>query len=64
MNHHDASDLLGAYALHACGPEERRAVERHISRCTTCRAALAPLSQVVKLLDDARLVDPADRHST
>jgi predicted anti-sigma-YlaC factor YlaD len=38
-------DLTAAYALHALGPEDARAYERHLAHCERCRGELAELSE-------------------
>jgi anti-sigma-K factor RskA len=40
MDHREASELLGAFALDAIDPEERAAVEAHLATCSECRAEL------------------------
>lgn len=45
---------LGAYALGALDPADRRSVEAHLAGCATCRDELAHLSAVTPLLDRLR----------
>ncbi|MGD9797925.1 MAG: anti-sigma factor [Acidimicrobiia bacterium] len=50
MNHEDAQELLGAYALDAVDGDELGAVERHLDECARCRAEVAEHREVVVLL--------------
>lgn len=43
-----AHDLVGAYAMGACPPDEARSVAEHASHCPMCAAEIAELSQVVE----------------
>jgi hypothetical protein len=52
----DLRTELGAYALGGLEPAEHDEVERHLSACPACRAALDELAPLTRLLD---LVDPA-----
>ncbi len=49
-DHASYRNLLGAYALGAVSPEERRTVAAHLSRCPACRAELARLRSAVDAL--------------
>lgn len=53
MTEHDphVRTELGAYALGALEPADRRAVERHLDDCQTCRNELTKLSVLPSLLD-------------
>ena len=42
---------LGAYVLGALEPGDRRAVEEHVTSCSSCRDELARLSGMPALLD-------------
>jgi anti-sigma factor ChrR (cupin superfamily) len=53
----DAAADLGAYALGALEPGERRRVEEHLARCPSCAAEMAEFAALPSLLDR---VDPAD----
>jgi len=53
----EAATDLGAYALGALEPGERRRVEEHLARCPSCAAELAEFAALPALLDK---VDPAD----
>ena len=53
----DAASDLGAYALGALEPAERRRVDEHLRRCPACAAELAEFSALPGLLDR---VDPGD----
>jgi anti-sigma factor RsiW len=55
----DAASDLGAYALGALEPAERRRVDEHLRHCPSCAAELAEFAALPGLL--AR-VDPADLH--
>jgi anti-sigma factor RsiW len=55
----DAASDLGAYALGALEPADRRRVDEHLRRCPACAAELAEFAALPGLL--AR-VDPADLH--
>lgn len=55
---------LGAYALGDLPPSERAALEAHLEGCAECRAELASLQPVARLLplaDPARFGQPAPR---
>jgi anti-sigma-K factor RskA len=41
----DPHELTAAYALHALGPDEAEAYERHLCRCEECREQLAELNE-------------------
>ena len=53
----EAAADLGAYALGALEPGERRRVEEHLARCPACAAEMAEFAALPALLDR---VDPAD----
>ena len=63
---HDAiRELLGAYALGAVDPDERRRVEAHLAECPACRAELAELraaASALPLLVAERVPSPALRN--
>lgn len=48
--HHHVVQLLGAYAVGACEPEEVKAVEHHLVRCPTCSSEAQALSEVAAWL--------------
>jgi anti-sigma factor RsiW len=50
MNHEEARELLGAYALDAVEAEESVQVEDHLRECPRCRSELAGLSEAAALL--------------
>lgn len=57
-------DLIGAYALDAVDPAERRLVEDHLRGCDRCRLELAELSEAaVHLSDGLQMAPPADLRS-
>lgn len=45
-------ELLGAYALGACHPEEVVLIEAHLTTCAECRAEAERFAQVVTSMDD------------
>ena len=49
-SHDDFRELLGAYALGAVTPDERRAVAEHLTTCDECPAELAQLRAAVHAL--------------
>lgn len=49
MDHAEAEQLLGAYALDAVDPEEAEAVEEHLETCPRCRSELAGHREVTGL---------------
>jgi anti-sigma factor RsiW len=53
----DAAADLGAYALGALEPGERRRVEEHLAHCPACAAEMAEFAALPALLDR---VDPTD----
>ena len=50
MNHTEASELLGAYALDAVDMDEAEAIEAHLVTCPRCRDELRTHREVVGLL--------------
>ncbi len=50
MNHDEAQELLGAYALDAVDGPELEALERHLEGCPRCRAEVAEHREVAVLL--------------
>ena len=48
--HDNVHDLLGAYAVDAVGPDERRAIEEHLLECPLCRAEIAAHREALSLL--------------
>jgi anti-sigma-K factor RskA len=53
ITHEEASDLLGAYALHAVDVEEVTQVEEHLDTCPRCRAELDGLREVAGALGNS-----------
>lgn len=51
MSDHDQSQL-GAYVLGVLGPDEARAIERHLAGCADCRAVVAELEETKDLLGE------------
>lgn len=49
MEHSEAEQLLGAYALDAVDPDEARGVEDHLQACPRCRAELSGHREVTGL---------------
>ena len=50
MTHDKVEELLGVYALHATGPEERQAVADHLAECPRCRAEVSAYDEVAAML--------------
>lgn len=50
MNHYEAAELLGAYALDALDPDEQEVVERHVRDCWACQRELSEHREVAALL--------------
>jgi hypothetical protein len=50
VNHDEAEELLGAYALDAVDGPELEALERHLEGCSRCRAEVAEHREVAVLL--------------
>ncbi|MEU3747687.1 MULTISPECIES: anti-sigma factor domain-containing protein [Streptomyces] len=50
MNTDDRHSLTGAYALDALSDEERRAYERHLAECASCREEVTALSETTARL--------------
>src|SRR5436190_10486220 len=50
LPHSEIEDLLGAYVLDACEPDEMAAVEAHLAECDRCAAEVADFRNVVELL--------------
>lgn len=53
MDHAQAAELLGAYALDAVDPDEAAAIEQHLETCPRCRDELRGHREVVGLLANA-----------
>jgi anti-sigma factor RsiW len=53
ISHEEASELLGAYALHAVDVDEVTAVEEHLDTCPRCRAELDGLREVAGALGNS-----------
>ena len=53
MTHEEASELLGAYALHAVEPEEHTQLEEHLATCPRCRAELDGLREVAGFMGNS-----------
>jgi anti-sigma factor RsiW len=49
--------LLGAYVLGSLSAQDRRVFSTHLQSCSPCRAELAKLAGLPRLLD---LLDPAE----
>ena len=54
LNHADAAELLGAYALDALDDDERAAVDAHVRDCGACRAEVAEHREVAAVLAGPR----------
>jgi uncharacterized protein (TIGR03083 family) len=52
-------DLIGAYVVEVCPPDEARSVAEHASRCPTCAAEIAELSRVAEWIGMATTRAPA-----
>jgi len=50
VNHHEAAELLGAYALDALEGDEQEQVERHVRDCRACLTELAEHREMAALL--------------
>lgn len=50
LEHDEAAELLGAYALDAVEPDERDAIERHLAVCPRCAAEVADHREVAATL--------------
>ena len=50
MEHERVHELTAAYALHALRPDEERAFEAHLSRCSECREELASFGDTTAAL--------------
>ncbi len=50
LNHADAAEFLGAYALDALDDDERAAVEAHVRECGACQAEVAEHREVAAVL--------------
>lgn len=53
LTHEEVSELLGAYALDAVGPEEASAIARHVAECRRCAAELESFHEVAGMLGNA-----------
>jgi anti-sigma-K factor RskA len=59
ISHEEASELLGAYALHAVDVDEVTEVEQHLDTCPRCRAELDGLREVAGALGNS-VEEPPD----
>ena len=50
MIHDKVEELLGAYALHATEPNERRDIAAHLAECSRCRAEVSSHDEMVAML--------------
>ena len=50
MMHEQIEELLGAYALDATEPGERREIEAHLAGCPRCRAEVSAHQDMAALL--------------
>jgi len=50
VNHYEAAELLGAYALDALDPDEHEAVERHVRDCRACQTEVSEHREMAALL--------------
>jgi anti-sigma factor RsiW len=50
MTHDKIQELLGAYSIHAIGPEERQEVGAHLAECPRCRAEVSGHDEVAAML--------------
>jgi len=53
ISHEEASELLGAYALHAVDGDEVGEIEQHLETCPRCRAELDDLREVAGALGNS-----------
>jgi anti-sigma-K factor RskA len=53
ISHEEASDLLGAYALHAVDADEVIQIEEHLDTCPRCRAELDGFREVAGALGNS-----------
>ena len=58
-SHEAVVDLIGAWALDACSPEEEKFVEAHLSTCPACAREARELREVAADLGGAYLAPPA-----
>ncbi len=58
LNHIEASELLGVYALDALDADERDAVERHLAGCDFCRTEVMQHVEVAGLLSSGLAAAP------
>ena len=60
LDHQEASELLGAYALDAVDADEREPIEAHVAGCGRCQAELVEHREVAALLTGGPEGAPAD----
>jgi uncharacterized protein (TIGR03083 family) len=58
LPHRDIEDLLGAYVLDACEPDEAAAIDVHLLECDSCAAEVAAFRGVVELLGTVEAEPP------
>lgn len=59
MNHYEAAELLGAYALDALEGDEQEQVEHHVRDCRACLAELAEHREMAALLTPGWAAPPS-----
>ena len=59
MNHHEAAELLGAYALDALEGDEQELVELHVRDCRACLTELAEHREMAAMLTTGWAAAPA-----
>lgn len=59
MNHHEAAELLGAYALDALEGDEQEQVELHVRDCRACLTELAEHREMAAMLTTGWAPAPA-----
>ncbi|SNY37400.1 maleylpyruvate isomerase family mycothiol-dependent enzyme [Paractinoplanes atraurantiacus] len=59
MTHDAVAELIGAWALDACPPDETELVEEHLASCDTCAVEAAALREAAADLGGAYLRPPA-----
>jgi hypothetical protein len=58
FSHDELQELLGAFALNATDPEERDAIERHLTECPRCRAEVEDFREVAAMLSSSGSAAP------
>jgi len=64
VDHDDASELLGVYALDACDEAEASEVRAHVSTCERCASEVAVLGDLAGWIGASEATSPSSELRT